>query len=312
MATFFPSFYEQIISLEDQVKFKERFQITEGSYNNVIISGMGGSGVAGRLLAGFYENMPVITVDSYDLPKYAGKKSFFVAISYSGNTEETISVAKQAKERGIEVHAITSGGVLSEIADRVISVPKGLQPRQAIGFLLIPLINTLVGNVDIEGIISSVRKAREKEKEIETMARKIASDGKIPYIITWGKQAGISYRAKTQFNEISKIFAISSNLSEQNHNEIVPMLENRDMSDKFIYIFAGRINNERIRKRVDFMTKDQNLEIMKINPVCNNEIEESFYLIHYFDLLTYYVAKNRNVDPESVKSIENLKKFLSS
>lgn len=312
MVNFFPSFYEQITSLEEQVKFKEKFQIRSNSYQNVIVAGMGGSGVAGKLLSGFYENMPVITVDSYDLPKYAGKKSLFVAISYSGNTEETLSVAKQAKERGIEVHAVTSGGVLSEVADTIIRIPKGLQPRQAIGFLLMPLINTLVEQVDIEGIIDSVRKARENENEIEIIGKKIASEGKIPYVITWGKQSGISYRAKTQFNEISKIFAINSNLSEQNHNEIVPMLENGHMSNNFIFIFAGSVNNERIRKRIDFMTKGHNIEFMNINPKCNNAIEETFFLIHYFDLLSYYVAKHRNVDPESVKSIENLKKFLSS
>lgn len=71
--------------------------------DNLIIQGMGGSAIGGDLLRALYADdlkIPASVVRDYDLPAYAGPRTLYIASSYSGNTEETLTGYEQAKERG--------------------------------------------------------------------------------------------------------------------------------------------------------------------------------------------------------------------
>src|SRR6266480_1190976 len=60
---------------------------------NIVVLGMGGSGVAGDVLAaaaGPFLPVPVIVAKGYELPAFVGESSLVFAISFSGNTEETV------------------------------------------------------------------------------------------------------------------------------------------------------------------------------------------------------------------------------
>jgi len=82
-------YIEEITSLKSQVSFRGTLEVP-GGIENVVIAGMGGSGIAGKIFQELYTKQPVNLVTSYDIPEYTGKKTLFIAISYSGNTEETI------------------------------------------------------------------------------------------------------------------------------------------------------------------------------------------------------------------------------
>lgn len=303
-------FFKQVMNLADQVKLKEKFG-TE-NHSSITVVGMGGSGVSGRIFSSLYQKEVVNVIDGYNLPDYVNKETFFIAESYSGNTEETISVVNQAKDRGIKVHAVTSGGKLADLADEAIIIPKGLQPREALGYLIMPLLNTFMeGDITDSDLQNAIVNARSKSDHIGKLAEKIVNSDKIPYVISWEPFTPISYRFKTQFNENSKMFAISHVLSEQNHNELVPMALNKNMSDRFFYLCVEGDMNSRNARRMDMVESISHVTFHRISPEGKTILEQLFYLIHYIDILTVQVAILRNYDPEDVKVLENLKKELS-
>jgi glucose/mannose-6-phosphate isomerase len=308
------AFWKQVYSLKEQISFGGRFKKVEQDYAGIVISGMGGSGVAGRIFSECFQSKPVYLVDSYELPAFVNENYFFVAISYSGNTEETISVTKQAKERGILIHSITSGGKLVNLSDEVVSVPEGLQPREAVGYLLTPLLNTFTDflNADKNKIVELLERLEKERSPIWTLAQKIVDSNKIPYIISWEPFRPLSYRFKTQFNENSKLFALNHNLSEQNHNELVPAIMNLSMKKKFFYLVIQGKNESRNRLRMDLIEKEIGEPFHFIIPVGETFYEKLFYTLHYIDILTVEISLKLSYDPEDVKVLEKLKKDLSS
>jgi glucose/mannose-6-phosphate isomerase len=297
------------MNIKEQVNFKGKF--ADSSSNHIVIAGMGGSGVSGRIFSELCSEKKISVVDSYNLPGFVNKDDYLVCVSYSGNTEETLSVAKQAKERGIKVHAITSGGKLSQIADEIITVPSGLQPRQALGYLLMPLINTFIPISDAER--KNILKALDlvNPDEARNMAKQIVDSGKIPYIVSWEPFSALSYRAKTQFNENSKLPAISHTLSEQNHNELVPLAVNKNYSDRFFFISIDGSENSRNQLRMKIMTELAGIEFHHLISKGETYLSRYFYLVHFIDLLTYHAGIFGKFDPENVSILENLKKELS-
>ena len=83
----------------------------------VVISGIGGSSLAGRFIVNFWEDktsLPIFIHNDYGLPKWVDKDVLVVGNSYSGNTEETISAVDKALELGCSVMTISTGGILYE------------------------------------------------------------------------------------------------------------------------------------------------------------------------------------------------------
>ncbi|MER3453041.1 MAG: bifunctional phosphoglucose/phosphomannose isomerase, partial [Acidimicrobiia bacterium] len=113
---------------------------------NVVVLGMGGSGIAGDVLlhaAGPFMPVPVVVVKSYVLPAFVSDTTLVFAISFSGDTEETVEAASEAAVQGAHVVAVTRGGELGRLAEAwgapVVPVPAGIpQPRAGIGALAIP------------------------------------------------------------------------------------------------------------------------------------------------------------------------------
>lgn len=307
-------FFQQVYSLKEQLKFSGSFSANLEKIDNIVVSGMGGSGVAGRIFSTYFKIKPVLIVDSYDLPDYVDKNSFFIAISYSGNTEEVLSVVNKARKKGVKIHSITSGGELEALSDEVVKVPSGLQPRAAIGYLLMPLLNTFthIGSGDIEETISLLTELESSRAPIAQLAQRISESGKIPYILAWEPFSSLSYRFKTQFNENSKMFALTHVLSEQNHNELVPMLMNEDMRSKFYYLVVDGDSGSRNQNRMNIMERESHLEFSHLKAKGNTFFQKLFYILHYIDLLTVHIALKNSYDPEDVRVLENLKKNLKN
>ena len=92
---------------------------------SVIACGMGGSAIAGDILCAYMKNssLPVTVVRDYQLPPWIDEETLVIGMSYSGNTEETLSCVDQALSHHSVVLGITSGGKLKEKLDRVIVIP---------------------------------------------------------------------------------------------------------------------------------------------------------------------------------------------
>ena len=83
-------------------------------FRRIIVAGMGGSSMAGEMLSMVHDD--VLVQWDYGLPKAAQGGDLVICTSWSGNTEETLSVWQAAREMGLDTLAIVSGGKLAEMA----------------------------------------------------------------------------------------------------------------------------------------------------------------------------------------------------
>ncbi|MCK4521762.1 MAG: SIS domain-containing protein, partial [Nanoarchaeota archaeon] len=129
--------YSVLMDFPNQVK--KAWQLAENikvdkDIDRIIITGMGGSALPGEILKSYlwHFKMPIEVNKNYFLPEYVNSRTLVFAISYSGNTEETIEAYRNAYRKNCKIIAITSGGKLAELAGKfkkdLVMVKSGLQP----------------------------------------------------------------------------------------------------------------------------------------------------------------------------------------
>ncbi len=305
-------YLNEITGKTKQMDFFERIDFSQ-KHSNVVIAGMGGSGISGKIFQDLYTKEPVITIDSYELPDFINHSTLFIAISYSGNTEETILATKFALNRGAKVFAITSGGLLSEIVRDTIIIPKGLQPRSSIGYLLNPLLigSGIADEVSLQEAKRELEKINNDHNEIVKMADEIYINNKIPVIFGFPPLRYLAYRLKTQFNENAKILAYWSYFPELNHNDTMPLRDTYRREEFYHMALTFSNMDKRYVKRLKITSQICNFSFRELRARGNSIVAQLYSLIHLGDLLSYYVALRRNVDPKDVSVIEELKRKLN-
>ncbi|HEV8585078.1 MAG TPA: bifunctional phosphoglucose/phosphomannose isomerase [Methylomirabilota bacterium] len=206
----------------------------------VVVAGMGGSAASGDLLAacaGDAVDVPILVHRGYGLPALAGADSLVIASSYSGDTAEVLSAFDVAVARRVPVVAITAGGALAERAAAArrprVTLPGGLMPRMALGYLFLPAVALLAGcgvavatpaEVDealdaVEAFAAELVPERPAgDNEAKRLALSIGD--RLPAIYGGPATGAIAYRWKTDVEENAKTFALAGALPEMNHNEI--------------------------------------------------------------------------------------------
>ncbi len=304
-------FLDELRDLKVQVKYSAIIENVE-VFNKIVIAGMGGSGIAGKIFSELYSGVPIVNVDDYRIPDFVDSSTLFIPMSYSGNTEEVLSATAQALKKGAEVVAFTSGGRLSEISKRVIKLPKGLQPRSSLGYMLLPLIRTFLDPQEeiLDNAAGLLDEMDGDNSYIREEAEHIYREKAIPVIYGFSPYRNVAYRWRTQFNENSKVLAASSYFPELDHNEIVP-LPSTYRSEIFRFYTFDCDMPEAIRKRIDATESVGGIKINRIEARGKSVIERLFYLIHYGDYLSYHLSIVRGKDPRDVTPIEKLKKMIS-
>ena len=119
--------------------------------SNVIITGLGGSGIGGTILTEVLADsvkVPVLINKDYFLPAFVNENTLVIVSSYSGNTEETVQAMEQAMSKNAQLVCITSGGKILELAKQnlieFIEIPGGQPPRSCIGLSLVQLIKVFI------------------------------------------------------------------------------------------------------------------------------------------------------------------------
>jgi len=289
-----------------------------GKINNIVVCGMGGSAIGGDLLRIYMHNskIPVFIVRDYKVPNFVDENSLVFAVSYSGNTEETISAFEDASRKKAKIVAVTSGGQLAGMAKKVIKIPSGLQPRAALGYLFFPVLGVLVnsGIIDVKGkeieeVLNILSTTDDFRPVGERIAKRIGQ--RTPIIYASELLSPVAYRWKTQFNENTKVAAFYHIFSEMNHNEIAGY-QNINKND-YIAIFIRDIyDNDRIKKRMD-VTKEIisiRVDVEEVFTKGEHLLSRMFSGIYYGDFVSYYLAIANRTDPTPVTVIENLKKKL--
>ena len=308
--------------------------ISSISYESLLIMGMGGSGVAGDVLK-LFSNSQVSTeitvIKNYSIPKnLIEKKPFCLFISYSGNTEETISGLNEAITYNFNWAVISSGGKLIELAKNhhkeFIQIPSGLQPRAAFGYLSKAVSTFLDYNENTDFALqlndagSYLNELLEKaeESEIVQLASKYSKAiMNKTCVIYGGTQITelVSSRWKTQINENSKSKAFIGSMPEVHHNEILSWQADFDGSmENFIVIFLRSPHEHpQISKRFELTEKllSDKVEILNIFPKeLENKSKILMELVLLGDLLSISLAYNLKMVPEDIDTIEELKKLL--
>ena len=294
--------------------------------SNVLISGLGGSGIGGTIAAevvALEALIPITTNNGYFIPGFVDDETLFLACSYSGNTEETVSAAELAHEKGAKIVVISSGGKLKEMATAhhwdFIEIPGGQPPRASFGLSFPEVLYALHAH----GIIS---KTFEKELEAaikllddnEEAIQKEALDvteklfGKIPVIYAADGFGGVATRFRQQVNENAKMLCWHHVIPEMNHNELVGWRTKDD--DLAVVLFRNETDFKNIQARMDINKKtfaeytDTTVEIWSKG---TSDLQRALYLIHIGDWISFYLGEKKGVDITEVKVIDHLKGELA-
>lgn len=293
---------------------------------NIVICGMGGSGIGGKLVSQWIAGeiaLPVSLCQDYTLPNFVDQHTLVIGSSYSGNTEETLAALEIARNKGALIKCISSGGTLEQFCKNnkydIIIVPGGNQPRAAIAYSLVQLLHIfrslgMISGKSLEEIIHG-KEAIDTNLDANKAEGKRIADflfGKVGIIYSEAAYEGVAVRARQQLNENSKFLGWTHAIPEMNHNELVGW---GGGSDKFAVIFMRTEDmNPRNAARMDLTQEiiaKKTPHIYELNAKGNSLIERSLHLINVMDWASYYLVELNKVDVFDIKVIDHLKNSLA-
>ncbi len=300
----------------------------------IIVAGMGGSAIGGDLMKDWSRDklaVPIEVCREYSLPKYANEDTLVFVVSYSGETEESLSVFLDAIKRKCMIACVSSGGKLNEFAEKLelpsLRVPSGMPPRASLPYLFVPLIIflkklDLASNVDSEisesiKILKQIGDENSPEKPLgSSFSKTLASNiiGTVPIVYGFGAYRAVAQRLKTQFNENSKVPAKWEFFPELDHNEIVGWEEAGKLAKCFSVILLrdeseAKVIGHRIEATKELM-REGSLKLFEVWSRGHSTLAKMASLISVGDFTSVYLAVLRGVDPTPVKTISLLKEKL--
>ncbi|MFH1320331.1 MAG: bifunctional phosphoglucose/phosphomannose isomerase [Bacteroidota bacterium] len=325
MKTLISNFSKQ---LEEAIDIGKNAQLSRpvNEITNVLISGLGGSGIGGSIVSEIVENeasVPINVNKDYFIPQYVDQHTLMIISSYSGNTEETISAMNLAGNKNAEIVCITSGGEVLDTAKKnnlnYIVIPGGMPPRACLGYSMTQLLYILhhfgiIGNSFKTDIEASIKLLYEEEENIIKQAKSIAQRlfNKIPIIYSTASNAGVAVRFRQQLNENAKMLCWTNVLPEMNHNELVGWRKKNE--ELAIVIFRNDTDFSRTQKRIE-ICKDifakYTSTIIEIYSRGNSHIEKAIYLIHLGDWASFFLSELNKVDVMEIEVINYLKSELA-
>lgn len=296
------------------------------SYRQVVISGLGGSGIGGTIVSQLVDaeaNVPIIANKDYSIPGFVNEHTLVIISSYSGNTEETLEAFEKAMAKGAHIACITSGGKVGKLAEKHglnhIIIPGGLPPRAAFGYSFAQLFFILkhygVIQSDVAATLTAANnKLIEQQDAIKALGHEVATflNGKMPVLYSDASTEGVAVRWRQQMNENSKMLCWNHVYPEMNHNELVGWTGKKDQLA--VLFLRNEGDYTRTQKRME-VTRDTfarcTPHIKEVYSKGNNVIERGLYLIHLGDWTSVYLADLKGIDAMEVHVIDSLKEALA-
>lgn len=319
----FSNHMDTALSLASKIELEK----PDVDYKNVLILGMGGSGIGGVIVKNWIADdiaIPVQVANDYQVPAYVDQDTLIIASSYSGNTEETIMALTEALERNVSVVGITSGGKLEKFCNEnsfpVFIVPGGNPPRASLGYSLATLCavfeklelvtNRYTAMIERAGqlIVADLADIQAKGMEVA----KFLTD-RTPIFYATPHMEGLAIRCRQQINENSKGLAWHHLVPEMNHNELLGWTGGNS-SFAPVFLLSQHEFNRNLR-RIE-LTKEEiearNSSSMTFVGKGESLVEETIYLMHILDWASLYLADIKNQDPVAIPVIDKLKAALDS
>lgn len=302
------------------------FKKAEKRFKNILICGLGGSGIGGTIIRDIISSsikIPILTTKDYSIPNFVDQHTLVIVSSYSGNTEETLYAMKKCQQKKSEICVITSGGKLKIEAEKNnynrIIIPGGNPPRAMFGYAFTELFYILNHYEIIDSSFKSDYKKSIKlllnekkniQKKAISLAKKIHNN--TPVIYTPHGFEGVAVRFRQQINENSKTLCWHHVVPEMNHNELLGWRTNTN--DLAVIYFRNKSDFERNQIRMEINKKvisQYTNNITEIWSGGDSMIENTLYHIHLGDWTSWYLSELKNVDAIEIDVINFLKDELS-
>lgn len=293
--------------------------------DQVVVCGMGGSGIVAdvvRAVADRRFDLPVVAHKAPGLPAWVGGSTLVVAVSFSGNTAETLASARTALDRGAPMIGVTSGGQLADLLDdaaqTVVTVEGGGQPRHSTGKLLMPVLTALELADEIDVAIdrlaavaaANARTVPTADNPAKQLALRLASATGVPAIHgTPGVGEVAAYRLRCQLAENAKMRSVHAGLPELCHNDIVGWSDPAT-AGPVLWLAEDPAQDRRVAVLrelfADRFEWDAMLPVEGTGP-----LERFASMTGFVDLVSVYTALARGTDPTPVTPIDQMKAALA-
>lgn len=300
------------------------------------VGGMGGSAIAGELTAAAFADTlprPFLIVRDYRWPACVDRASLVVLSSNSGNTEETLALARSAAALGVPSAALASGGTLATMAAEqgwpLHLLPAGMPPRAALFHAWVPLTMLVAGLGWAADPLPAWREAaalmRERrgklaasQPELANPAKQLARalHGRTLFVYSGpGAVAAVGTRWRQQLNENAKVLAHSAVVPEHNHNEIVGWQAAGPATRAIaVVVLRDSEDSAEVTDRLDLAMEyaaHQGAAVHEIHSLGESRLARLASLVQFGDSLSLYLALLGGVDPTDIASIDEFKRRLA-
>lgn len=315
-----------LIAFEEQIQYAlkefDENKVPSKHIQNIVLCGLGGSGIGGRIARGYFlqtSHCPIEVYSDYFLPNYINQNTLVVLSSYSGNTEETLAMFERAHQANCQIIGICSGGELAtklkEYNLPFFMVPKGYQPRMALGFSL--ALNLLIlGKIFGSNIQQELKDSLEiyankdvLQQSANVLFKQWSNAPQLPiHVFCDEYYSGVATRFCQQVQENAKGQAFAFVLPEVNHNVTESIYGH--LNANILFLNSG--NNSRVNMRFKFLEDllhTNGNSVTKID-IKGSNLKEILRIIYILDWASILLSNAKSVDNMSVKNIEKLKDYL--
>ncbi|MEY2435597.1 MAG: glucose/mannose-6-phosphate isomerase [Acidimicrobiaceae bacterium] len=301
---------------------------------NVVVLGMGGSGIAGDIMAGVagpFMPVPVVVTKGYEPPNFVGPSTLCFALSFSGNTEETVEAASSAALAGAQMVVVAGGGELARLAASwqvpLIGLPRDIpMPRAGIGAMTIPTLAVLedVGLFPgarswIDLAVAQLKARRDQLSKASNPARELARRiGRTMPIVYGGQGLGTvaALRWKNQINENAKVPSSIGTVPELTHNEICGWGQHGDVTRQVFTVVFLRHDHEhpQVMRRFELVrewTAEAVAGIEEVRAEGDGPLAQAFDLMFFGDMVSLHMAEDAGVDPGPIPVLDAIKASLA-
>jgi len=325
----FPNHWKEVMKLTEDIELS----VDSEKVKNICFVGMGGSTIGADLTRAYSLKScpyPVQVNRHYEIPNYINENSLFIACSFSGNTEETLSALGSALEKGAQIIAVTSGGRIKKLAIEhgfdYVQIPGGMPPRAALAYSFVPLFRIFqtLGYLDeddhvLEETYRLLKEGVSKYQDFsdnDALALAEELNGSLPLIYSDAlMMEPVNLRWRGQIEENAKMLVYGNLIPEMNHNEIVGWEHLAHLAGRLsVVILQDKEDNPRVKKRMEIVKElvmDQALSVIEISTIGKTRLERLFSLVQLADWVSMYLALLNEIDPTPITKIDILKSKLA-
>ncbi|MCA1665991.1 MAG: bifunctional phosphoglucose/phosphomannose isomerase [Thermomicrobia bacterium] len=300
-----------------------------------IIIGNGGAALAGDLLRGLVAHtaqIPVVVVRGYDVPAFVGPDSIAIAVSHSGNTEETVAAFEEAIDRGVKPVIVTTGGTLESLATihraPLVSYTAEEAPRDALAAIFTALIAIahavhVVGDLaaDMDEAIALLEAQRDacgpdvptERNPAKQLARALVE--RIPAIYGGTMLEPVARAWKAKLNGYAKTTAMFDLLPEVNHTSTVGYAFPARLAEQLVVVqLRSSYDHPRVRTHWQVTTDvldRRGIPQHIVEAKGRSRLAQMLWTLAFADWVAYYLALLNGVDPTAEDAIAYMKRKLA-